>query len=146
MGAAFNNGMSPFGYFGRLASFSSDSRNKAPESTEHHGATEAEIVNPNNQQQDVKEYELEGFASLKDDDMEIEFEDSLAKEIDYESKSSGWRATDKWTKMLKSKYKSKSKPQVRLYYNKRETFNKLPFNENHIPDQSNYTKVRKNKP
>ena len=39
-----------------------------------------------------------------------------------------------------------SKPRVSMHFEKREPFYRLGFNENHLPHQQNYDKVRAKKP
>jgi len=60
---------------------------------------------------------------------------------------SGFSATDRWTTMLRDEIRdSVDKPKVNLYHKKREPFLKQGYNPNHIPIQSNYLKVRAQKP
>jgi len=58
--------------------------------------------------------------------------------------ASGWAANDRWTKLLIEKEAElDSKPRVKWEKKKREAFYKLGYNENHIPNQGRYEKLRK---
>ena len=63
----------------------------------------------------------------------------------------GWEDDDKWTKMLREidemdKDPEERQPRVTLPVKKRNGFNKVGYNPNHLPHQGNYNKVRAKKP
>ena len=92
------------------------------------------------------EYDHQGFADK--DEIQVDFRDD-AEEIDYSAQGYGWNAQDKWTKMLLDQEldkDGKQKPQVTTYHKKRNPFYKLQYNENHIPNQQKYARIRLNKP
>ena len=45
----------------------------------------------------------------------------------------GWNSNDRWTTMLRD-IENQDKPKVNFYQRKRETYYKLGYNENHLPN------------
>ena len=84
----------------------------------------------------------------------MDFEDDLGLEgevVDIEEvmKKTGWYSDDKWTKQLRDEQLGEDdipKPKVTTYEKKRYPFFKLPYNENHIPHQGTYNKIKQKKP